>query len=593
MNHANASDRLIIANCSGFYGDRLDAAKEMVEGGPIHVLSGDYLAELTMAILKKDTLKDPGLGYARTFLRQMEAVMGPCLDRKIRVVSNAGGLHPTAMAEKLHEIAGKLGLHPKIACITGDDLMGRLDELHDTGEAFVHMDKKTGLREAGAVPITANAYLGGWGIAAALAEDADIVICGRVADAALVAGPAAWHFGWARNDWDRLAGAYAAGHIIECGAQATGGNYSFIGEVPTYKNIGFPIAEMFEDGSFTITKHPGTGGIVSTGTVTAQLLYEIREPGYLTPDVTIRLDTLRLVQEGPDRVFVSGTKGEPPPESTKVCINTSGGYRSAMTLILTGLDIEKKAKAIEDTLFASLGGKQQFESADVRIFRQDKADPPTNEEAFAYLQITVTDPEEKKVTPFSRRFVELTLASIPGFTPTGPPSRPSQVIVHWPSLVSMAHLRQSVHIGDKTITVKEATPAGGSAEPVRQSAPQMPDLPDEPTVRSPLGRVFATRSGDKGGNANLGVWAKTPEAYSFLQGFLTTEKLKELLPDCAAYEIERYRLPNLLALNFYIRGILGDGAAASLRIDPQGKTLGEYLRARVIEMPEVIVPKTG
>lgn len=593
MNHASANDRLIIANCSGFYGDRIDAAKEMVEGGPIHVLSGDYLAELTMAILKKDALKDPGLGYARTFLRQMEAVMGACLDRKIRVVSNAGGLHPTAMAEKLHEIAGKLGLNPTIACITGDDLMDRLDELHDKGEALTHMDRGIGLKENGTVPITANAYLGGWGIAAALAEGADIVICGRVADAALVAGPAAWHFGWAKDDWDRLAGAYAAGHIIECGAQATGGNYSFIDEIPTYKNIGFPIAEILDNGDFIITKHPGTGGVVSTGTVTAQLLYEIREPGYLTPDVTVRLDTLKLVQEGPDRVFASGTKGEPPPDTTKVCINTSGGYRSAMTLILTGLDIEKKAKAIEDTLFASLGGTHQFESTDVRLIRQDKADPPTNEEAFAYLQITVTDPAEKKVAPFSRRFVELTLASIPGFTPTGPPSKPSQVIVHWPGLVSMTHLRQRVHIGDKTVTVEEAAPAGGRSETLQPYAPPLPEPPGEPWVRLPLGRVFATRSGDKGGNANLGVWAKTPEAYAFLQAFLTTEKLKELLPDCTAYEIERYRLPNLLALNFYIRGILGDGAAASLRIDPQGKTLGEYLRARIIDMPEAIAPKTG
>jgi len=593
MSQQIGKDRLIIANCSGFYGDRIDAAKEMVEGGPIHVLSGDYLAELTMAILKKDALKDPGLGYARTFLRQMEAVMGPCLDRKIRVVSNAGGLHPTAMAEKILEIAENLGLRPTIACITGDDLMDRLDDLHDKGEAFIHMDRGIGLKDAGAVPITANAYLGGWGIAAALAEGADIVICGRVADAALVAGPAAWHFGWAKDDWNRLAGAYAAGHIIECGAQATGGNYSFIDEVPTYRNIGFPIAEILDNGDFTITKHPGTGGVVSTGTITAQLLYEIREPGYLTPDVTVRLDTLKLVQEGPDRVFASGTKGEPPPETAKVCINTSGGYRSAMTLILTGLDIEKKAKAIEDTLFASLGGKHRFESSDVRLIRQDKPDPPTNEEAFAYLQITVTDPDEKKVIPFSRRFVELTLASIPGFTPTGPPSRPSQVIVHWPSLVSMSHLRQRVHIGDKTITVEEAAPAGRGSETIQPYSPPLPEPPGEPSVRLPLGRVFATRSGDKGGNANLGVWAKTPEAYAFLQAFLTTEKLKELLPDCAAYEIERYRLPNLLALNFYIRGILGDGAAASLRIDPQGKTLGEYLRARVIDMPEAIAPKTG
>jgi len=590
MSPPNTANKLIVANCSGFFGDRFSAAKEMVAGGPIDVLTGDYLAELTMAILLKDNLKDPERGYARSFLKQMEEIMGQCLDKKIRVVSNAGGLNPGALALKLAETAAQFGLNPKIACITGDNLIPHLEELQANGEAFVHLDKGISLKGAGASPITANAYLGGWGIAAALDKGADIVVCGRVADAALVSGPAAWHFNWTRTDWDRLAGAYAAGHIIECGAQATGGNYSFMDEIPSYHNVGFPIAEIFDDGSFVITKHPGTGGLVSTGTVTAQLLYEISEPRYLTPDVAVRFDTLELSQQGPDRVYAAGVRGEPAPETTKVCINTLGGHKNSMTVILTGLDIEKKAKTVENTLFESLGGKDQFQVADVQLIRSEKPDPPSNDEAFAFLRLTVMDPDAKKVAPFSAKIVELALAGIPGFSATAPPSRGTQAIVHWPSLVSARHIRQTVTVGDDEIIVASTDP-GGSAEPVEPFQARLESVPNGPRVRAPLGRAFATRSGDKGGNANLGVWAKTPEAYAFLKGFLTTRKLKELLPDCAPYPIDRYELPNLMAVNFFIRGLLGDGVAASLRSDPQAKTLGEYLRAKHIDMPAAIMGK--
>lgn len=368
------SDKLIIANCSGFYGDRLSAAEEMVTGGPIDILTGDYLAELTMAILFQKKLKAPDAGYVPTFLKQMETVMGSCLDKNIKVVTNAGGLNPAGMAQALQEMATKLGLSPRIAYLTGDDLMPRMADLQAAGETFTHLDKDISLAEAGALPITANAYLGGWGIAQALHKGADIIVCGRVADAALVAGPSAWHFGWKQDAWDELAGAYAAGHIIECGAQATGGNYSFIHEVPTYQDVGFPIAEIYSDGSFIITKHPDTGGLVSVGTVTAQLLYEIAAPTYLTPDVAVRFDTLSLEQDGPDRVRGSGTRGEPPTDTAKVCINTLGGHKNSMTVILTGLDIEKKAAIVEKTLFDSLGGARSVPNSEraARAVRQSK-----------------------------------------------------------------------------------------------------------------------------------------------------------------------------------------------------------------------------
>lgn len=581
-------EKLIIANCSGFFGDRFTAAREMVRGGRIDFLTGDYLAELTMAILLRKQLKDPNAGYVSTFLRQMEEIMGECLDRKIRVVANAGGLNSRDLAKELQTVADKLGLHPKIAFIEGDNLMTRLGELQDTGEAFIHMDKGIILKDAGAQPMSANAYTGGWGIVEALKYDADIVVGGRIADAALVLGPAAWNFGWKQNDWDPLAGAIVAGHIIECGAQATGGNYSFIEEVPSFNKVGFPIAEISMDGSSVITKHPGTGGLVSVGTVTAQLLYEIREPKYLTPDVTARFDTITITQDEHDRVRINDVRGEPPTGKTKVCFNLLGGYRNGMTIVLTGLDIERKAKIVEEALFDSVGGKDQYDVVDVQLIPSHRQNPETNEEAFAYLRISVMDPDPKKVARFSADIIELALANIPGFTATAPPTKGTPSVTHWPALVDSKYIQQEVFIGDEQVTVNAVIPEFD----VPASEPKVSEhlyIPDGPAVRVPFGRLFGTRSGDKGGNANLGVWARTSETFAFLQGFLTTDKLKELLSDMRTFEIERYVLPNLLAINFYIKGLLGDGVAASLRSDPQAKTLGEYLRAKLIDVPESLL----
>jgi hypothetical protein len=269
---------LRIANCSGFYGDRRAAPRELLEGGPIDVLTGDYLAELTMLILWRSRGRDPAKGYATSFLAQMEECLGLAVDKGVKVVANAGGLNPAGLAAELRALAGRLGLTVSVAHVEGDDLLGRLDELRAAGEPLANLDTGTRLAEAGVTPVTANAYLGAWGTVAALAAGADVVVCGRVTDASLVVGPAAWRFGWAADDWDRLAGAVVAGHVLECGTQATGGNYAFLHELPDTRPPGFPIAEVAADGSAVVTKHPGTGGLVSVGTVTAQLLYEIAGP---------------------------------------------------------------------------------------------------------------------------------------------------------------------------------------------------------------------------------------------------------------------------------------------------------------------------
>ena len=580
-----------IANCSGFYGDRASAAREMVEGGPIDVLTGDYLAELTMLILWKARQKDPAAGYARTFLGQFEEVIGTCLDRGITIVVNAGGLNPAGLAARLREIAARLGLAPKIAHVEGDDLLGRLGELTEAGHALAHAETGEPLAKAGVTPVTANAYLGGWGIAAALRAGADVVVCPRVTDASLVVGPAAaWH-GWGPGDLDELAGAVVAGHVIECGPQATGGNYPFPDELPDWRYPGFPIAEVAADGSSVITKHPGTGGLVSAGTVTAQLLYELAEPEYANPDVIARFDTIRLDADGPDRVRISGTRGRPPPEQLKVALNYLGGYRNTMTMVLTGLDIEEKAARAEAMLFDLLGGKERFAEVDARLIRTDRPDAPTNEQATAQLRITVFDTDPAKVgRSFSNATIELALASCAGFHTTTPPTAESAYGVYWPTFVPAAVVEHVAVLPDGS---RRAIRPPGGADP-RAAAPRIPAAPVTghaagPTRRAPLGLICGARSGDKGGNANVGLWVRDPQAYAWLRGYLDIARFRELLPEAAGLEVRRYELANLGAVNFVVVGLLGLGVAASARPDPQAKGLGEYLRSRHVDVPVTLL----
>ena len=582
-----------IANCSGFYGDKLSAARELVEGGPIDVLTGDYLAELTMAILFKQKQKSPERGYVGTFLKQMRKVLQQCIEKNIKVVSNAGGLNPEGLARALEALAEEQGLKVNIAYIEGDDLIPDLNKLQQKGESFVNLDSGKTLKASGLKPLTANAYLGCWGIKEALDQGADIVICPRVTDAALVMGPAAWYYNWQREDYDALAGALAAGHIIECGLQATGGNYAFFERVPDFDNMGYPIAEINDDGSSIITKHKNTGGLVSTGTVTAQLLYEIGPPDYLNPDVTAHFDTLTLKQQGDDRVLVSTCKGSAPPSEHKVCINTHGGYRNSMNLIVPGLDVEEKARLLEKTLFNSLGGKEQFDRVDVELIRSDKESPVSNEESFATLRINARSRDASKVGRlFSAKIVEQTLASYPGYAALNMPGEAEPFIIYWPALINSKYIVEKVHVNNKVIEVLPTQQLEHGKPRVDKGVFNFTSIPDGQLQEIPLGRIFGARSGDKGGSANIGLWAETEEAYRFLSDYLSIDELKKLLPDLSDYEILRYELPNLLAVNFLIKGILGEGISSSTRMDGQGKTLGEYIRAKIINAPVSIIPES-
>ncbi len=577
------TDSIRIANCSGFYGDRRSAAAEMVGDGPIDVLTGDWLAELTMLILARTRAKRPGGGYARTFVTQMEQVMGTCLDKGIKVVSNAGGLDPDHCAEAVAAVADKLGLSPTIAYVNGDNLLPRLDELRAQGIDLIDFETKKPVADVDY--ISANAYLGCWGIVEALNRGADIVVTGRTTDAAIVCGPAAWHHGWKRDDWDRLGGAVVAGHVIECGTQATGGNYSFFAEIDGLERAGFPYAEIAADGSCVIGKHPGTGGAVTIGTVTSQLLYEIGGPDYLGPDVTSRFDTIQLAEVGPDRIRISGTRGEPPPSTLKVSMNSWGGFRSDLSIALTGIDIDAKAALVEAAFWRACNLEpDDFESVTSSLIPTAKDDPATNEEAVASWKITVKDQDERKTKSVGSALNDLALATIPGFfgLPGGGLGKPFGV--HTSGLIAADLVPQNVVLLGREPTVIDSVAPNRPVSVTSTAAPAV-DVPGGKTVRAALGLIVGSRSGDKGGNANLGVFARSGEAFAWLDDMLTVEKLRELLPEAADLRIERHPLSNLWSINFVIHDMLQKGVASSTRQDGQAKGLGEWLRARHVDIP--------
>jgi hypothetical protein len=593
-----------IGNCSGFYGDRLAAMREMLTGGELDYLTGDYLAELTMLILARDRAKAPERGYAKTFLTQLEDCLGLAHDLGVRIVANAGGLNPAGLAHAVRALAERLGVPVRVAHVEGDDLLPRAAELglgaagpatsntaaagpatSNTGAA----GPATSNTGAAGTPLAANAYLGAWGIVDCLEDGADVVVTGRVTDASVIVGPAAAHFGWARTEYDRLAGAVAAGHVIECGTQATGGNYAFFTEISDLTHAGFPIAEVYADGSSVISKHPGTGGAVSVGTVTAQLLYEITGARYANPDVTLRVDSIELSEDGPDRVRISGVRGEPPPPTLKVSLNTVGGYRNQMTFVLTGPHIDAKAELVRRQLETGLTVKPA--ELEWTLARTDHPDADTEEAASALLRCVARDPDPANVgRQFSNAAVELALASYPGFHATTPPGEGLLYGVFTPGYVpatEVAHV--AVHADGTRVDIAPATetralsPAG---------PPPLPDPfpPDGPTRHLPLGTVAGARSGDKGGDANVGLWVRTDDQWRWLANTLTVQLVRELLPEAAELPITRHLLPNLRAVNFVIEGILGAGVAYQARFDPQAKALGEWLRSRHVDIPESLLP---
>lgn len=594
-----------VASCSGFLGDRLAGAQELVTGGPIDFLTGDWLAELTMSILTKQQHRDPDRGYPKTFLRQMSGILTTCKSRGIRVIANAGGVNPHGCADAVAEVAHDLGIDVSIAVVDGDDITEPFTRwVSDEGWPGAHIESGASFDSLGVDPTVVSAYLGSWGITEALDAGADVVITGRVSDASPIVAAAAHSYGWGRDDLDRIAGAVAAGHVIECSAQATGGNFSFFQEVAAPVHPGFPIAEIDEDGSAVITKHDGTNGTVTTETVISQLLYEIDGPSYVNPDVVARFDTLTVTQLDTDRVRISGAVGTSVPDSYKVGAVCEAGWNSEMSVLVTGLDRDAKV----DHLLAQVwnefpDGKDTFEDVVIDVIGGIPGDGdadgagPNPDDARALLRVAVASDDRDQVNRFPRVVVEQLMGGFPGMAMPTPPGRAKERQRFWPTLVPADRVPQRVTFDGRTWEVphQNVAPRPESAD-TDAGTPVTPDPApagstsgtDTSKVRVPVGRIAGARSGDKGGNSTLGLWARNDESYRFLRNWWSREKIADLLGVGRETELRPWEMPNVRAVGVTVVGWLGEGAATNMRLDPHGKGLGEFVRARAIDVPETL-----
>ncbi|MGQ0631374.1 MAG: acyclic terpene utilization AtuA family protein [Sporichthyaceae bacterium] len=595
-------ERIIIANCGGFWGDDPTAARRQVEGGPIDYLVMDYLAEVTMAILQKQMAKNPALGYAADFLTQMRDVLVPCMEKGVTIIANAGGVNPTACATALEALAAELGVADKlkVAVVAGDNLYADLDDLIAAGQQLKHMDNGAPITDVRDTVLSANVYLGSAPIVRALELGANVIIAGRVTDTSVTLAPMLYNFGWAADDWDKYASGVVAGHIIECGCQCTGGNFTDWHTVPDFRSMGYPLIEANADGTFVITKHPGTGGLVNVHTVSEQLLYEMGGPAYLSPDCIARFDSIHLSQDGPDRVLVTGVKGEAPPEMLKVAASYSGGYRAVGRMLISGPDTLRKAQKAADVFWAVAGGADLYDEAATQFIGWDASHPSLagEEPSEVLMQVSVLDADKRKINErFGPMVVGSMLQSMPGMTMPGDQGRPraSDVVGHWPALIPRHLVHATVTVDGVTEQISSAAPAYSDVSlppaPIAQQTPadDAQSLPESDLATVPLMQLCIARSGDKGDSSNVGIRARSPEIYHWMLGALTADVVKEHFKGICEGEVDRFLLPNLLALNFLLHESLGGGGTSSLRFDAQGKTFSQYLLSMPVTVPAALV----
>ncbi len=581
-----------IANAGGYWGDDLGQFRRQVELGPTDYVTLDFLAEITMSIMQKQRARDPRAGFARDFVAQVEQTLDVLIERDVRVITNAGGVNPMACRDALIEMASRHGAVLDVAAVRGDDLMERLDELNAAGASLDNMDDGAPFASVRRRVSSANAYYGAWPVVEALAAGARIVVTGRCTDTGITLAPMIHAFGWAPDDWDRLACGIVAGHIVECGAQSTGGNLTDWRRVKRFEAIGYPVIEVSADGSFVVTKHAGTGGAVTVRTVKEQLVYEMGDPrGYITPDVVADFSTIRLEQSGRDRVRVWGVRGRPAPGSLKVSAAYTDGWKASGTLIISAPDAAEKARAFADLFWKRLG--VSFAATHTELVGHSSCwgplappvDPPE-----VLLRLSVRDPDRGKIEAFSKMVPAVILSGPPGVAVTGGRPQAQEVVAYWPALVPRDLVRPRLVTAEGERALEWPTPVLSPEKPAA--------LPKEPwpkakgasgTVRVPLSALAHGRSGDKGDTANIGLIARAPEIYPWLVKTITAAVVKKRFRGICLGKVERHEVPNLGALNFLLHESLGGGGTVSLRLDAQGKTLSHALLAMEVRVPKALL----
>lgn len=598
------TDRKIIriANAGGYWGDDPWALRRQVRGGlGLHYISIDYLAEVTMSILRKQMAKDPFLGYARDFVTQIDPLLEEILAKGIRIITNAGGVNPSACAQALAAAARARGLKLRIAVVDGDDMAPRIPELLAAGVELRHMETGQPLAPVADRILAANAYFGAMPVAAALAKDPHIVICGRVTDTGITLAPLMHEFGWGPGDYDLLASGIVAGHIIECGAQATGGNFTDWKKVPSFVDIGYPIVECRRDGTFTVTKHPGTGGLVTCQTVREQLLYEMGHPRtYLTPDVVADFSTVDLREDGPDRVRVERVQGRPPTDLLKVSIAYADGWKSQGALIVSGPDARAKAELLASVFWKRCAAEVEapLEHTCTEFVGDDSAHrslTPRHRAQEILLRLSARSASARDLQAFRKLLPAMILSGPPGVAVTGGAPAISEVVSYWPALVPRGLVLPEARLLEEGRVTWSSGPLpwpeseGEGTTPFDATDPWTLAPGAGAQVRVPLMRIAHARSGDKGDTANIGLIGRSGPCYAWLRDHITAEKVQAWFKGHCRGRVERHPVPRLWALNFLLEETLGGGGTVSLHLDAQGKTLAQALLRCEVEVPAALL----
>lgn len=588
-----------IGNAGGYWGDDPGALRRQLTGGPLDYVTLDYLAEVTMSILQAQRARNSELGYAGDFLAQMRECLPLLVERGVTVITNAGGINPLGLGRRIQALARELGLAVTVGVVDGDDILPRLVDLAAGGDPLANMETGAPLAPVRARVTAANVYLGAEPVVRALQAGCQVIVTGRVTDTGITLAPMIHAFGWAADDWDRLAAGVVAGHIIECGAQASGGNFTDWRTVPGLAHVGYPIIEMNEDGSFVVTKHRGTGGLVSTATVKEQLVYEMGDPrAYISPDAIARFDTIALAPAGRDRVRVSGVRGAPRPERFKVSMAYDDGWKAAGTVLISGPEAGAKAQAAAAIFWQRLG--QRYAATHTSVVGSGSIWPASLgrcEPDEVLLRLAVRDPDRAKVEAFGVLLPALILSGPSGMAVTGGRPKPTPVVAYWPALIRRRSVAARVVVlaagGGETAQTIEFTDAAPGAAQAPAPAGRRPRVRAWPgrTRRVKLRTLAHARSGDKGDTCNIGVIARSEAVYDWLRESLTAVVVRRFFRGIVKGKVVRHEVHNLLALNFLLEKALGGGGTVSLLLDPQGKTLSQALLEMEVEAPARIVPR--